>query len=267
MSIFKPDLHRDRVALVTGGGSGIGRTIAEAFVEHGASVALLGRTQDKLDRASEQLSEQFGPGRARGFAADVRDPHTVERAVEAAVESFGGIDYVINAAAGNFLAPAASLSPKGFKTVVDIDCLGTFNTTRICFPQLMERGGVVVNITATQAWIPTPLQVHAGAAKAAIQKMTLDLALEWGPAGVRVVALAPGPIAETEGMRRLAPGDAGKRLLDTLPLRRFGKRREIAEAALFLCSEAAAYITGTTLVVDGGQALIGAGAVMSMLGT
>ncbi len=255
MSFFSPDILDGKVALITGGGSGINLGIARAFVDHGASVSLVSRTQEKLDKAAEELSPDGS--RARGFAADVRDPEALERAIENTVDAFGKLDIVVNGAAGNFIAPAASLSPNGFKTVVDIDTMGTFNTSRLAFEHLAENGGVVLNITATQAWIATPMQVHAGAAKAAIQKMTLDLALEWGQAGIRVVAIAPGPIDDTEGMSRLATPEIKENFESKLPLGRYGEIDEVAHAAVFLCSDAASYITGTTLVVDGGQALIG----------
>ena len=196
------------------------------------------------------------------MAADVRDYTALEGGLASAVERFGRLDILVNSAAGNFLAPAAGLSANGFKAVIDIDLNGTFNACRAAFAHLSARGGSILSITATQAWVPTPLQCHAGAAKAGIAKLTQDLALEWGASNIRVNALAPGPIAGTEGMRRLAPIDASDRgqFERALPLKRWGTVDEIADAALFLVSPAASFITGTTLVVDGGQALIGSGA-------
>lgn len=261
MSFFSNDLLTGKVALVTGGGSGINLGIARAFVAHGASVALIGRTQEKLDRAAAELGE-----RAAGFSADVRDPEALQAAIDATVERFGKIDILVNGAAGNFLAPAAQLSPNGFKTVIDIDTCGTFNASRLCFEQLVDSGGVVLNISATQAWIPTPLQVHAGAAKAAVEKMTQDLALEWGPFGVRVVGIAPGPIDDTEGMKRLSTPELRQKLENVMPLRRWGTVDEIGLVAVFLCSDAAAFITGTTIVADGGQSLVGAAGFLEMMG-
>jgi peroxisomal 2,4-dienoyl-CoA reductase len=264
MSIFRDDILQGRVALITGGGSGINYGVAEALVAHGAQVALVSRSQERVDQAAERLS----PGRvaAKGFAADVRDTAALKRAIDGCLSAFGRLDVLVNGAAGNFLAPAATLSPSGFKTVLEIDTVGTFNATRLCFEALQASGGTVVNITATQAWVAMPAQVHAGAAKAAIQKMTQDLALEWGPLGIRVVAVAPGPIEGTEGMKRLAPGELQQQLIASIPLKRYGQRREIGEAVVFLCSDAARYITGTTLVVDGGQSLSGAGPFLALAG-
>jgi NAD(P)-dependent dehydrogenase (short-subunit alcohol dehydrogenase family) len=172
----------------------------------------------------------------------------------------------VNSAAGNFLAPAASLSANGFRAVIDIDLCGTFNACRAAYAHLEKQGGVIVSITATQADVPTPLQCHAGAAKAGIAKLTRDLALEWGRAGIRVVAVAPGPIEGTEGMSRLAPGDAAENLKRRVPLGRYGTIDEIAAAVLYLVSPAGAYVTGSTLLVDGGTSLLGPGPFLDMLG-
>lgn len=253
MSIFRDDILAGKVALITGGGSGINLGIARAFVEHGARVSLVSRTQSKLDAAAEALSP--GRVRARGFSADVRDVEALGDAIEATVDAFGQLDILVNGAAGNFLAPASSLSPNGFKSVMDIDALGTFNASRLCFPHLTKTRGVILNISATQAFMPTPMQVHPGAAKAAIDKLTQDLALEWGPAGIRVVGLAPGGVEGTEGMKRLMPPGMEEKMLSALPLRRFSNVEEMGHIALFLVSDAAAYITGTTLVADGASAM------------
>lgn len=263
MSFLSTDLLSGKIALITGGGSGINLGIARAMVAHGGSVSLVSRTQEKLDAAAAQLDPTGS--RAAGFAADVRDPEALQRAIEQTVERFGTIDILVNGAAGNFLSPAAQLSPNGFKTVMDIDAGGTFNASRLCFEHLVDSGGVVLNISATQAWIPTPLQVHAGAAKAAIDKMTQDLALEWGPFGIRVLGIAPGPIDDTEGMKRLSTPEFREKLETMMPLRRWGTADEIGLVAVFLCSDAASFITGTTVVVDGGQSLIGAAGFLEMM--
>ena len=162
------------------------------------------------------------------------------------------------------MTPAAQLSPNGFKSVIDIDTRGTFNACRLCFEQLAQHQGVVLNISATQAFMPTPMQAHAGAAKAAVDKLTEDLALEWGPAGVRVVGLAPGGVEDTEGMKRLMPEGMRQTVEQVLPLGRFTTAREIGQVAVFLVSEAAGYITGTTLVCDGASAMPLSGAFWAM---
>lgn len=264
MSVFKDGLLKGQVAFVTGGGSGIGLGIATRLAEQGASVAILGRSAEKLAAAAAELG-RIHDG-VLTVPADVRDYAAVEAAMASAVERFGRLDILVNSAAGNFLAPAAGLSANGFRAVIDIDLNGTFNACRAAFAHLSLRGGSILSITATQAWVPTPLQCHAGAAKAGIAKLTQDLALEWGRSKVRVNALAPGPIAGTEGMRRLAPtDDASRQFEGALPLGRWGTIDEIADAALFLVSPAAAFITGTTLVVDGGQALIGSARMLDLM--
>lgn len=264
MDIFGKNILDGQVALVTGGGSGIGAGIARRLAEQGARVGLLGRKLDKLERVAGEIAS--AGGEALPLSADVRYYEDVEAALSQLVGRWGRLDIVVNSAAGNFIAPAAALSSNGFKAVIDIDLVGTFNATRAAFAELSKRGGSVVSITATQAWVPTPLQCHAGAAKAGIAKLTQDLALEWGKLKIRVNAVAPGPIADTEGMRRLAPDDEGvrQRFQEAMPLGRWGTVREIADAVLFLVSPAGAFITGTTLVVDGGQSLLGSSKFMDM---
>ena len=265
MSVFKERLLEGKVAFVTGGGSGIGAGIAKRLAEQGAAVALLGRRVEKLDVVKAEI--EAGGGRALTTPADVRDYAAVEAAIARIVSELGRLDVVVCSAAGNFLSPAASLSSNGFRAVIDIDLTGTFNTCRAAFEPLSKQGGSIVSITATQAWVPTPLQVHAGAAKAGIAKLTQDLALEWGPLGIRVNAVAPGPIEETEGVARLAPPDAAarERLRKGLPIGRWGRIDEVADAVLYLASPAAGFITGTTLVIDGGQSLIGSARFLQLL--
>lgn len=263
LSVFTPNLFAGKAALVTGGGSGIGAGIAKMLAAHGAKVALVGRTKEKLDAVAGAI--RAAGGEASTHAADVRDYPALEHAVEDAVKSAGRLDVLVNSAAGNFLAPAASLSANGFRAVVDIDLCGTFNACRAAFAHLSKQGGTILSITATQADVPTPLQVHAGAAKAGIAKLTRDLALEWGRTGVRVVAIAPGPIEGTEGMSRLAPANTADMLKRRVPMGRYGTVDEIAAAALYLLSPAAAYVTGTTLLVDGGTSLVGAGPFLDLM--
>jgi peroxisomal 2,4-dienoyl-CoA reductase len=253
MSVFKSDILRGRVALVTGGGTGICKGIARTYLEHGARVCITSRKQEVLDAAARELAGATG-GEIFGLAADVREPEAIGRVVSATIERFGRLDTLVNGAAGNFLAPAAALSPNGLRTVVGIDLLGSFHACKAAFEPLCQAGnGVILNITATLHYHGTPLQLHAAAAKAGVDAMTRNLAVEWGRFGIRVNSLAPGPIGDTEGIRRLAPGDAATRAQQRIPLGRFGTVEEIASMALYLTSDAASYVSGAIIVVDGGH--------------
>ncbi len=263
-SVFLPDLLQGQAAFVTGGGSGIGAGIAKRLAAQGAKVALFGRTQAKLDAVAAEI--RAAGGEAAAFAGDVREYAALEKAMNDAAAGFGRLDILVNSAAGNFLAPAATLSANGFRSVIDIDLCGTFNAARAAFAHLSKNGGNIVSITATQAEVPTPLQCHAGAAKAGIEKLTRDLALEWGRLKIRVNAVAPGPIEGTEGMARLAPPDAESSLKKRVPMQRYGTIHEVCEAVTFLVSPAGAYVTGATLLVDGGTSLLGAGPFLEMMG-
>ena len=261
-SVFLPGLLTGKVALVTGGGSGIGAGIATHLAAQGAKVGLLGRKREKLDTIAAQIGDA-----ASVHPADVRDFDAVTAAIEACVAAHGRLDILVNSAAGNFLAPAAALSANGFRTVIDIDLCGSFNCARAAFTHLSKQGGSIVNITATQAHVPTPLQCHAGAAKAGIEKLTRDLALEWSRFGIRVNAVAPGPVEGTEGMARLAPpGMAEQTLRRRVPLGRWGTIDEICDAVTFLVAPSGGFITGATLLIDGGTSLLGPGPFLEMLG-
>lgn len=263
-SVFVSGLLKGRVAFVTGGGSGIGAGIAKRLAEQGAKVGLLGRTAEKLETVAGEI--KAAGGEAMIVPADVRQYASVEAAINQTADAFGRLDILINSAAGNFLAPAAALSANGFRSVIDIDLCGTFNACRAAFAHLSKEGGSIVSITATQAEIPTPLQCHAGAAKAGIEKLTRDLALEWARSGIRVNSVAPGPIEGTEGMTRLAPGDVATNFKKRVPVGRWGTIEEIADAVLYLVSPAGTFITGTTLLIDGGTSLLGAGPFLEMMG-
>jgi len=251
-SVFRDDILTGKVAFVTGGGSGICMGIARALMEHGACAAIVSRKPERLAESAVVLEEASGRD-CEAVVADVRDPDAVARAIDKTLERFGRLDIVVNGAAGNFLAPAAQLSPNGFRTVLDIDAVGTFTVSRIAFEKrLRDHGGVILNISATLHYGATPLQVHASAAKAAVDSITRTLALEWGSLGIRVNGIAPGPIDDTEGMRRLAPGELRDKLTRTIPIGRFGRIDEIASIAVFLCSDAASLVHGATIVADGG---------------
>jgi 2,4-dienoyl-CoA reductase [(3E)-enoyl-CoA-producing], peroxisomal len=253
LDIFKDDILRGHVAIVTGGGTGICKGIAAAYARLGCEVVITSRKQEVLDAAAAELRAATGRD-VVGLAADVRDPEQIAEVVARTTARFGKLDTLVNGAAGNFLAPAAALSPNGFRTVIEIDLLGTFHASKAAFEALRRAGdAVILNISATLHHHGTPLQIHASAAKAGVDAITRNLAVEWGSSGIRVVGIAPGPIDETEGMRRLAPGEVGARARRSIPLGRFGAIDEIAAAAVWLRSPAGAYVTGETVVIDGGQ--------------
>jgi peroxisomal 2,4-dienoyl-CoA reductase len=249
--IFVDGLLNGRVALVTGGGTGITGGVARALAEAGAQVALVSRKMEHLEPAVEKI-RALG-GEAFAVAADVRNMEEVEKAVAATVEKFGKLDIVVNGAAGNFLCPAEELSPNGFGTVVDIDLKGTFNVCRAAFAELKKEKGQILNISATLHYTGTPLQLHVSAAKAGVDALTRQLAVEWGRYHIRVNAIAPGPVEDTEGMTRLVPAEVKEKLRRRIPLGRFGRIKDIEQTALFLCSDAATFINGAIIVVDGGQ--------------
>ncbi|HEY3133809.1 MAG TPA: SDR family oxidoreductase [Gemmatimonadaceae bacterium] len=260
--VFGAKLLAGKTAVVTGGGSGINLAIAKRFAQSGAKVALIGRTKEKLDSAASEIAKTGGV--ASGYAADVRDYDALAAAIKSAREAHGEIDLVVCGAAGNFPAPALGMSANGFKAVVDIDLLGTFNTCRAVFEHLRRPGASIINISAMQAFTPMPLQAHVCAAKAGVDMLTKCLAIEWGPQGVRVNSIAPGAVDDTEGMRRLAPtAEIRQQFTKSIPLQRFATKDEIADLALFLSSDAARFITGAVVVCDGGQSLAGLGVNMA----
>jgi peroxisomal 2,4-dienoyl-CoA reductase len=270
--IFAEGILDGHVAFVTGGGTGITGGVARALAEAGANVALVSRSLEHLEPAAKAINdaravrvggnptvregaekENASSGEAFAIAADVRKPEEVEQAIAATVERFGKIDIVVNGAAGNFLCAAEELSPNGFGTVVDIDLKGTFNVCRAAFAELKKNRGQILNISATLHYLGTPMQLHVSAAKAGVDALTTNLAVEWGAYGIRVNAIAPGPIGDTEGMKRLVPEPIKEKLKRRIPLGRFGLIEDIECAAVFLCSDAAAYINGAVIVVDGGH--------------
>ena len=253
--IFAENILQGKVAFVTGGGTGITGGIARAFAEHGAKLAITSRKEENLAAMKAEV-EAFG-GECFTVAADVRDFDAVEHAIAKTVEHYGKIDIVVNGAAGNFLCAADQLSPNGFGTVVDIDTKGTFNVCRAAFEELKKSKGQILNISATLHYLATPMQIHVSAAKAGVDAITRNLSVEWGRHGVRVNGIAPGPIEDTEGMKRLLMPELKEKLTRKIPLGRFGRIADIENAALFLASDAASYINGVTLVVDGGSWLLG----------
>lgn len=259
--VFQAGLFHDKVAFFAGGSSGINLAIAERFAELGATVCIVSRSADKVQAAVAGIVQRGG--RAFGQAADVRDYAAVDAALAAAADRAGPIDFLVSGAAGNFVARALDMSANAFKTVVDIDLLGTFNVLRAAHARLRRPGASIINISAGQSFMPMKGQAHVGAAKAGVDMLTRNLAVEWGGDGVRINSIVPGPIEDTEGMRRLSSEPKLEAMFKRLiPLQRYGTKDEIAELAAFLCSPAASYISGAVVVCDGGQSLLGSGGFM-----
>jgi peroxisomal 2,4-dienoyl-CoA reductase len=264
--VFRPGLFAGQVALVTGGGSGIGRGIADTLAALGAHVVLASRKQERVDAAAAEI--RAAGWQASGVAVDVRDPDRVQQMVADVKEAHGRIDLLVNNAAGNFYAPSESLSANAWKSVIEIDLYGTFFCSQAVLPVMREGGGgSIVNISMTLHYRGWPLMAHATAAKAGIDALTRTLALEWARDRVRVNAVAPGPIP-TEGVRKaFTPPPAADGVPDVfavekamdsyarkaIPLQRWGTPADIANMVAFLASPAGSWITGAIMVVDGGE--------------
>jgi NAD(P)-dependent dehydrogenase (short-subunit alcohol dehydrogenase family) len=242
---------------VAGGTSGINLGIAEGFAAAGARVAVMSRSKEKVDAAVTRL--QALGAQAIGEAADVRDPEATSAVLQRTHAAFGDIDVLVSGAAGNFPAAALDMSPNAFRSVVDIDLLGSYHVLRAAHPLLRKPGAVVINVSAPQAFLPMALQSHVCAAKAGADMMTRVLAIEWGPDGIRVNSVVPGPIEGTEGMKRLgSTPEADEIVRSTVPVARWGQPRDVANVCLFLASPLADYVTGVVLPADGGWSLGGA---------
>jgi NAD(P)-dependent dehydrogenase (short-subunit alcohol dehydrogenase family) len=255
--ILPNDLFAGKTVFVTGGGSGINLGIARTFASLGANIGICGRSQERLDTAATGLRELGA--KVSATSADVRVPEQLQAAMNASRDTIGDIDVLVCGAAGNFLVQGENLSFNGFKTVIDIDLVGSFNASRIAFEQLKRTRGSIIFITAPMAHLPHAYQAHVGPAKAGVEMLMKNLALEWGPYGIRSNSIIPGFIEDTEGMRRISSEADSANFVENIPLRRMGMIQEIGQAAAFLSSPLAAYITGTSLWVDGGQALAGSG--------
>jgi len=253
-SAFRPGLFDGRLVWVTGGGSGIGRCVAHELASLGATVCLSGRSQDKLDRVAGEIAEDGGRCTTRAF--DIRDEAAVQAAVANVIAEQGPIHGLVNNAGGQFPAPLAAISKKGFEAVVANNLTGGFLMAREVFKQCMaDHGGAIVNMTADFR-NGMPGMGHSGAARAGMSNLTMTAAVEWAASGVRVNAVAPGWIASSGmdtydgAMKAMIP-----KLKRHVPLQRLALEAEISAAIVFLLSPAAAFITGVTLQIDGGAAI------------
>ena len=258
--MFDKELLKDKSIIVTGGGTGLGKSMATRFAELGANLVITSRRQEVIDKTAEELRDHGG--KVLAIACDVRDPEQVNDMVNQTVDEFGKIDILLNNAAGNFISPTEDLSPNAFKTIVDIVLNGTFNCTQAAGKVMREKdGGVILNIVTTYAWTGSGYVVPSASAKAGVLAMTRSLAVEWAKYGIRTLAIAPGPFPTKGAWSRLAPPGLGieKKMRNRVPLKRVGEHIELANLASYLVSDQAAYINGEVVTIDGGEWLQGAG--------
>jgi peroxisomal 2,4-dienoyl-CoA reductase len=253
-SAFRDDILSGKVALVTGGATGLGKEIARILGQHGARLCIASRKQENLEAACDELQSEDLV--CMWVTCDVREPEQVERVVSEILTRHGRLDIVINNAAGNFPAPITSISYNGFKAIVDIDLRGTYNVTKAAFEAYLKKhGGHVINITAPFQNLGVCLQAHVAAAKAGVDALTRSCAVEFGPYGIRVNSIAPGAMADTEGLARFAEATSEVGGTGVNPLGYIGTKEDVANAVLFLVSDAASYITGQVFAVDGGAGI------------
>jgi len=258
--MFETGLLKGKSIIITGGGTGLGKSMATRFAELGADLIITSRRQNVIDETAEEL-RQHG-GQVLAVSCDVREPDQVQHMVDETVKTFGKIDILLNNAAGNFISPTENLSPNAFKTIVDIVLNGTFFCTQAAGKVMRKnKGGVILNIVTTYSWTGSGYVVPSACAKAGVLAMTRSLAVEWAKYGIRTVAIAPGPFPTKGAWSRLAPPGLGieKKMKERIPLKRVGEHIELANLASYLISDQAAYINGEVVTIDGGEWLKGAG--------
>ena len=258
--MFDSQLLKGKTIIVTGGGTGLGKSMATRFAELGANLVITSRRQNVIDETAKILREHSV--KVLAISCDVREPDQVESMVNKTVEEFGGIDILLNNAAGNFISPTENLSSNAFKTIVDIVLNGTFHCTQAVGKVMREnKSGVILNIVTTYVWTGSGYVVPSACAKAGVLALTRSLAVEWAKYGIRTVAIAPGPFPTKGAWSRLAPPGLGiqKKMTNRIPLKRVGEHIELANLATYLISDQAAYINGEVVTIDGGEWLKGAG--------
>jgi len=258
--MFEKDILKNKVVLITGGGTGLGKSMAMRFAELGAILVIASRRKEVISEAKSQIKE-IG-AEALGLQCDVRDTDQVNSMVIDTLNQFNKIDILINNAAGNFISPTEMLSPGGFKAVVDIVLMGTFNCTLAVGKEMIkQKNGNILNIVTTYAWTGSGYVVPSASAKAGVLAMTRSLAVEWAKYNIRTNAIAPGPFMTEGAWKRLAPPGLNmkKKLKDRIPLKRFGEHSELANLATYLISDQSGYINGEVVTIDGGEWLKGAG--------
>lgn len=258
--MFDVQLLKGKKIVVTGGGTGLGKSMATRFAELGADLVITSRRQNVIDETAKDLREHGV--KVLAISCDVRDPEQVESMVEQTVSEFGTIDILLNNAAGNFISPTENLSSNAFRTIVDIVLNGTFHCTQAVGKVMRKnKSGVILNIVTTYAWTGSGYVVPSACAKAGVLAMTRSLAVEWAKYGIRTAAIAPGPFPTKGAWSRLAPPGLGieKKMKERIPLKRVGEHIELANLATYLISDQAAYINGEVVTIDGGEWLKGAG--------
>ncbi len=257
--MFQPDLLKDKVILVTGGGSGLGKSMGKRFLELGAKLAIASRRAEVLAATAKELQDETG-GEVFYTTCDVRKPEQVDQMMDAVWNHYGTIDVLLNNAAGNFAAPTETLSHRAVDAVLNIVLHGTWYCTLALGKKWIaaQRGGTMLNIIATYAWTGAPFVAPSATAKAGVLALTQSLAVEWGKYGIRMNAIAPGPFPTEGAAMRLSPTGSFAGRLDTIPLRRLGEHDELSNLAAYLVSDYSAYITGDCITIDGGKWLAGA---------
>ena len=259
--MFEIDLLKGKTIIITGGGTGLGKSMAVRFAELGANLVLTSRRQDVLDETSAEIKEATG-AKILTVAADIRSPEQVTDMVAQSVSRFKKIDGLLNNAAGNFISPTEKLSENAFKTIVDIVLLGSFNCTLNAGREMIKSGGGnILSIVTTYAWTGSGYVVPSASAKAGVLAMTRSLAVEWAKYNIRSNAIAPGPFPTKGAWSRLVPPGLNieKKMKERVPMKRFGKHEELANLAAYLMADGSAYINGDVITIDGGEWLKGAG--------
>jgi len=264
--MFKNDLLENKTIIITGGGSGLGKSMATRFGELGANLVLTSRRQEVLDEAAREINNQTG-SEILTVATDIRHSDQVGDMVQQAVAKFGKIDGLLNNAAGNFISPTEKLSENAFRTIIDIVLVGTFNCTQAAGKAMRDSGGgVILNIVTTYAFTGSGYVVPSACAKAGVMAMTRSLAVEWAKYGIRSNAIAPGPFPTKGAWKRLVPPGLNieKKMIERVPLKRFGKHEELANLASYLMADESGYMNGEVVTMDGGEWLKGAGQFNSL---
>jgi NAD(P)-dependent dehydrogenase (short-subunit alcohol dehydrogenase family) len=258
--MFDKELLKDKVVLITGGGTGLGRAMGERFLELGAKLAITSRREEVLEKAAQEMGTE---GKEVFYkCCDVRDPAQIDELVDAVEQHYGSIDVLINNAAGNFISPTERLSPRAVDAVLNIVLHGTFYMTLEIGKRRIEqkRGGTMLNIVTSYASTGSGFVVPSAAAKAGVLAITRSLAVEWAKYGIRQVAIAPGPFPTEGAWTRLSPTpELAEKLIKRVPLGRVGDKAELANLAAYLISDYAGYINGEVITIDGGEWLQGAG--------